>query len=189
MAVDHYKVLGVEKNATKEEIKQAFRRLALKFHPDRHPAAAGSCQSARDHATLRFKQISEAYEVLSDDRRRAAYNFTRNSRTTGGGGYYHYGNHGYGGSSGSSYYRSKYRGATSSSSGTGYGWVSRLEIALRFLTTRAFLLNVAFAGILLGGSVVIDASRETLWKMKNSGKSFEEAMESIEKNKARKDEP
>ncbi|KAL9272473.1 Chaperone protein dnaJ 72-like protein, partial [Drosera capensis] len=73
---------------------------------------------------------------------------------------------------------------------------------VRFLTTRAFLLNVAFAGlgmeahnvnrslvlgVLLGGSMMIDASRETLWKMNNSGKSFEEAMESLEKKKARKD--
>lgn len=63
---DYYEVLGVEKNASAEEIKKAFRRLALKHHPDRNPTDKKASEE-------RFKEISEAYEVLSDPQRRSAY--------------------------------------------------------------------------------------------------------------------
>lgn len=62
MAKDYYKVLGVEKSATKEEIKKAFRKLAHKYHPDK-----GGGDEAK------FKEVNEAYQVLSDDRKRAEY--------------------------------------------------------------------------------------------------------------------
>ncbi|GAB4858025.1 hypothetical protein Ancab_015928 [Ancistrocladus abbreviatus] len=183
--VDHYKVLGLGKNATKEEIKEAFRRLALKFHPDKHAQAN---KSAREDATVKFKQVSEAYEVLIDDRKRAAYNLRQSASAATGNSYSNgpnsYSNYYYGG--GDSYYKPRYRPHSYSGSNV-EGWVSKLEIFLRFLTTRAFLLNLAFAGILVGGSVAIDSSGEALWKMNNSGKSFEDAMESIEKNKEHKD--
>ncbi len=64
MPRDYYDVLGVQRNASKDEIKQAFRRLARQYHPD--------VSDARD-AEDRFKEINEAYQVLSDDRLRAAY--------------------------------------------------------------------------------------------------------------------
>ena len=63
---DYYEVLGVEKNASADEVKQAFRRLAMKHHPDRNP-------SNKKEAEERFKEISEAYEVLSDREKRSAY--------------------------------------------------------------------------------------------------------------------
>ncbi len=62
---DYYKVLGVERNATKDEIKKAYRKLALKTHPDRNPGNAKSEE--------RFKEINEAYQVLSDPEKRARY--------------------------------------------------------------------------------------------------------------------
>ncbi len=62
---DYYDVLGVSKGASKDEIKKAYRRLAMKNHPDRNPDDA--------EAEARFKQASEAYEVLSDDQKRTAY--------------------------------------------------------------------------------------------------------------------
>lgn len=61
---DYYEILGVPRDATKEQLKDAYRTLALKFHPDRNKEAG---------AEDKFKEISEAYAVLSDDQKRAAY--------------------------------------------------------------------------------------------------------------------
>ena len=63
---DYYEVLGVPKGATKQEIKKAFRKLAKKYHPDIYD---GDPKEAED----RFKEISEAYEVLEDEEKRARY--------------------------------------------------------------------------------------------------------------------
>ena len=63
-AKDYYEVLGVQKGASKEQIKDAYRKLALQFHPDRNKAP---------EAEARFKEISEAYAVLSDDEKRRQY--------------------------------------------------------------------------------------------------------------------
>jgi molecular chaperone DnaJ len=62
---DYYAILGVPRNATQEEIKRAYRKLALKYHPDRNPG--------NKEAEEKFKEISEAYEVLSDPEKRAIY--------------------------------------------------------------------------------------------------------------------
>ena len=63
-AKDYYEVLGVQKSATKDQVKDAYRKLALQFHPDRNKAP---------EAEARFKEISEAYAVLSDDEKRRQY--------------------------------------------------------------------------------------------------------------------
>ena len=62
---DYYKILGVDKTATQDEIKKAYRKLAMKFHPDRNPG--------NKEAEEKFKQISEANEVLSDPEKRKKY--------------------------------------------------------------------------------------------------------------------
>ncbi len=62
---DYYEVLGVNRNATLEELKKAYRDLALKYHPDRNPG--------NKEAEEKFKEITEAYEVLSDPQKRATY--------------------------------------------------------------------------------------------------------------------
>ncbi|QDO97802.1 molecular chaperone DnaJ [Ferrovibrio terrae] len=62
---DYYEVLGVAKTANAEELKKAFRKLAMQFHPDRNPDNA--------EAEHKFKEVSEAYDVLRDDQKRAAY--------------------------------------------------------------------------------------------------------------------
>ncbi|MBM3945043.1 MAG: molecular chaperone DnaJ [SAR202 cluster bacterium] len=61
---DYYEVLGISRGATEEDIRKAFRKLALEYHPDRNKAP---------DASERFKEISEAYQVLSDANKRAAY--------------------------------------------------------------------------------------------------------------------
>jgi curved DNA-binding protein len=62
---DYYKILGVERNATEQEIKKAYRKLALKYHPDRNPG--------KKDAEEKFKEINEAYQVLSDPQKRSRY--------------------------------------------------------------------------------------------------------------------
>jgi len=62
---DYYSILGVSKTASDKDLKQAFRKLARKFHPDVNPGDKA--------AEAKFKEINEAYEVLSDPEKRSKY--------------------------------------------------------------------------------------------------------------------
>ena len=74
---DYYEVLGVSREATDQELKSAYRKLAMQHHPDRNPG---------DHtAEERFKEASEAYQVLSDADKRAAYDRYGHAGLSGGG--------------------------------------------------------------------------------------------------------
>jgi curved DNA-binding protein len=75
---DYYKILGVEESAELKEIKKAYRKMALKFHPD---------MNAASDAEEKFKEVAEAYEVLKDDNRRAEYDELRKYGTSSGPGF------------------------------------------------------------------------------------------------------
>jgi molecular chaperone DnaJ len=79
---DYYEVLGVEKNASEDEIKKAYKRMAIKYHPDRNPGDK--------EAEEKFKEAAEAYEVLHDPQKRQRYDqfgFDAVSGAAGGGGF------------------------------------------------------------------------------------------------------
>jgi molecular chaperone DnaJ len=76
---DYYEVLGVGRDASKDEIKKAYRKMALKYHPDKNPGD----KNAEEH----FKEAAEAYEVLSDDNKRARYDQFGHAGMGNGGGF------------------------------------------------------------------------------------------------------
>ncbi|XP_075838127.1 dnaJ homolog subfamily B member 8 [Microtus pennsylvanicus] len=77
---NYYEVLGVKSSASPEDIKKAYRKLALRWHPDKNP-------NNKEEAEKKFKQVSEAYEVLSDSKKRSVYDRAGcDSWRAGGGG-------------------------------------------------------------------------------------------------------
>ena len=83
---DYYQVLGVNRDASQADIKKAYRKLAVQYHPDKNPG--------NKEAEERFKELGEAYEILSDEQKRAAYDryghaaFSQGVGTPGGGGFH-----------------------------------------------------------------------------------------------------
>lgn len=86
---DYYDVLGVQKNSTEKEIKKAYKRLAMKYHPDKNQGDA--------HAADKFKEIKEAYEILTDADKRGQYDDYGHAAFQNGGGGGFGGGQGYGG--------------------------------------------------------------------------------------------
>src|SRR3990167_2369933 len=82
---DFYELLGIKRNADADDIKKAYRTLAMKHHPDRNPGDAD--------AEKKFKEISHAYEILKDEQKRAAYDRFGHAAFEQGG----HGGHGAGG--------------------------------------------------------------------------------------------
>ena len=114
MAQDYYNILGVSKGATEEELKKAYRKQAMKFHPDKN--------QGNKEAEAKFKELNEAYEVLKDDQKRAAYDRFGHAafQQGGGGGGFHGGfqqGDGQGFGSFSDIFEAMFRGA----SGNGFG--------------------------------------------------------------------
>ncbi len=77
---DYYEILGVERSATDQEVKSAYRRLALQYHPDRNPGNL-------EESTEKFKEITEAYGILADPQKRGAYDRFGHAGVSGSGGF------------------------------------------------------------------------------------------------------
>ncbi|OBS79021.1 hypothetical protein A6R68_18598 [Neotoma lepida] len=77
--VDYYEVLGVQRYASPEDIKRAYRKVALKWHPDKNP-------ENKEEAERKFKEVAEAYEVLSNGEKRNIYDKYGKEGLNGGGG-------------------------------------------------------------------------------------------------------
>ena len=74
---DYYEILGVDKSASEDEIKKAYRKVAIKYHPDKNPD--------NPEAEDKFKEAAEAYEILSDSEKKARYDRFGHQGMNGGG--------------------------------------------------------------------------------------------------------
>lgn len=169
---DPYRVLGISPGSSDEDIKKAFRQLALKHHPDRHATAA---DADKLHAATQFKHITEAYEVLTDPGKRSAYDAS--------GRYSSYGSS----SAGSSRYN--YRNVNTDWSGSGYGFGAqahgseRVRISNWQVFKRAMVhgmrswdaaFHVGMFVLLVGGGVMVHQLVPTIWDARNKGRRFED---------------
>merc|ERR1740139_1562354 len=91
-SADYYEVLGLPRDSDDQQIKRAYRKLAVRWHPDKNP-------DRPEEAEAMFKQVAEAYEVLSDPNKRTAYDHRGRPGLSGGGGG-GYGGGGFGGGGG-----------------------------------------------------------------------------------------
>lgn len=180
--MDYYKVLGLRRDATKDEIKASYRKMALKFHPDRHAKASKAVQ---DDALRQFKMVSEAYDVLSDDKKRAAYSKAGScygNRSNYGEGY---NTHRSTYSGGYSTYRSGYNTYQRSTRGPtySYNWGFGFGSPRLYFSSMDFLIHAVLVGVLAGGLFVADATGKAIWQRNNKGRSFEETMDVLNKTK------
>merc|ERR1719394_370551 len=83
---DYYKILAVDKNANEEEIKKAYRKRAMVHHPDRH---AGATEVEKKDHEQKFKEVGEAYAILSEEKKRRMYDSGQDMEDGGGGGGFH----------------------------------------------------------------------------------------------------
>ncbi len=155
---DYYEVLGLSRGASEDEVKKAYRKSALKFHPDRNP---GDKQ-----AEAKFKEISEAYEVLSDDNKRQIYDQYGADALKGGGMGGPGGPGGHAGFSSMEEALRTFMGAFGGGGGGGGGGESIFD---------------SFFGQEQGGD---DGARQGASKKMNLTISFEEAMKGVEKEVA-----
>ena len=146
---DYYEVLGVNKNATDDEIKKAYRKLAKKYHPDANP-------DNKEAAEAKFKEVNEAYENLSDPQRRKMYDqfghtgpqgFGGQGGPFGQGGYYSYSSSGFDnfgdfgdlGDIFSSFFGGGFGGRNSSSKRNGPSKGADLNVRMEITFEQAFL--------------------------------------------------
>lgn len=133
---DYYNILGVDRDADADVLKKTYRKLAMKFHPDRNPDDK--------EAERKFKDLNEAYDVLKDDQKRAAYDrfghaaFENGGSGAGGGGFGGGGGGGFGGGGFADIFEEMFGGGGRQSSNVSQGSDLRFNMEIK--------LDVAFAG-------------------------------------------
>jgi len=167
--MDPWRVLGLERGSSKEEIKRAFRKKVLHVHPDRH---LNSSDRVKVEAEATFKALKEAYDLLLKDTggapraegpSRAAYSSYQYSRP----GYQH-----------TEYYRNRAQGSR-------YSWGSRIgEFIRHFRDTGSLTVTVVVAGVMIAGVTSLDPILRDMWVARNKGKLFEDMKLDIERQKA-----
>ncbi|MCO5612198.1 hypothetical protein L7F22_066460 [Adiantum nelumboides] len=166
--LDPYKVLGVRWEATGEEVKKAYRKIALQFHPDRHTQASKQQQEV---AARRFREASEAYQVLSDPHKRAIYN--RNGHRTTSASYGDW--HSASSSSSSPPFNNQWHYQRYHYNASAY-WhrrprSHRLSLSPFDLTFHALFAGTLIIGLLYGGGI-----GDSIWNLKNRGKSYDDIL-------------
>lgn len=165
MSKDYYKILGISKNATTDEIKKAYRKLALQYHPDR---------GGDKETEAKFKEASEAYQILSDPQKRQTYDQFGDAAFKNGGG----GRPGAGGFGGFEGFDFSGFGQQSSSSGFGFGGLGDIfeDFFGQSLSQVQAELKISPAQAVLGDKVQIDIGGEkvefTIPAGTQSGTSF-----------------
>ncbi|BBN11176.1 hypothetical protein MPTK1_5g09690 [Marchantia polymorpha subsp. ruderalis] len=186
---DYYKVLGIRRDANAAEVKTAFRRLALKFHPDRH---VNSSDQSKHSAGQKFKELSEAYEVLSDEKKRAVYNREGRAgfRTPYGRGTYER-EEAHRRTAGGDAWRAQYEQQPFHSAKSYPEGVYRVRFrwpwsAPSGLSRADYFLHGFIFLVAVIGFTAVDKAFDSIWKSKNTGKSFEEAIEAVDRGKESK---
>jgi curved DNA-binding protein CbpA len=171
--MDPWRVLGLERGSSKEEIKRAFRKKVLHVHPDRH---LNSSDRVKMEAEATFKTLKEAYDQLlkgtgggsrAEGTSRAGYSAYQYNRP----GYQH-----------TEYYRNRAKGNRNY-------WGSRIgEFIRHFRDTGSLAVTMVVAGVLVAGATSLDPILRDMWVARNKGKLFEDMKLDIERHKAWKKE-
>ncbi|MCL7047863.1 hypothetical protein MKW94_016291 [Papaver nudicaule] len=138
--MDHYKVLGLPKTATKLEIRDAFKKLALLHHPDKH---SNSPQAEIDECTEKFRAICEAYDFLINDQLTSSSSPSTSSSPVS--------------RNGVRRHQPKYKASGAFGDGE---WTYEGDIDPQSI--KNFFYGAAFAGVLLVGSVVLKVAKKVL---------------------------
>ncbi|KAI5055074.1 hypothetical protein GOP47_0030219 [Adiantum capillus-veneris] len=177
--MDPYKVLGVGREATEEDVKKAYRKIALQFHPDRHAQASKQQQEA---ASRLFREASEAYQLLSDPHKRAIYDRNGGRRPTSAS----YGDWHSASSSSSSrpfnnqWHRHYYDASTHRHRPS---WSFRLSLSPLDAAFHVLFAGTIIIGLLYGGSI-----GNSIWDLKNAGKSFDDILRAKQQKDTEREE-
>lgn len=154
-----YKALGLHHGASDADVKIAFKRLALKYHPDRH---VGSNAEGRAYATAKFQAAKQAYEILLDGRKRATLAASSNS----------YRPSAYGSTVNTDWSKSYYQHQKAARYPRSGLWETVGRAARLRLQSSDVALHMGLGVILLGGLFVFDQVSRAVWSFHNEGKQF-----------------